>query len=381
MNSTYYGEAIAVSKQGLRAAGGSADKSVNQKIASQVQPGELIIEEVLGRGACSEVKRATHRRTGEVYVVKCFNMFDKDKRAMLMKEVKFLLDIDCQTIVKWFGTYMDHDDQVNVVLEFMDRGSVEDLVKHCRRNRVPIPEQVLAAMAFQIIWGLGYLNCESLMHRDIKGGNILLNSQGEVKITDFGISRKLDDTDAKSDGDQRMASTVVGTKTYMSPERLEGKRYDDSADIWSLGIILVEAVTGNHPLIRCRNEVELLTTCTECASGTLAEIIDQGNMSDELVQLISWCLTVDPRHRARAGDILKGEVSWFDYHIGNTADKEAKLSMAVDIVADWLTRYVSDYRGPTASAAPKGGAAEGKSNKEIDDKMNLESWGGESDSD
>ena len=129
----------------------------------------------------------------------------------------------------------------------------------------------------QVVHGLDYLNGVGLMHRDIKPPNLLVNSRGEVKITDFGIGRRLSDArsglsgdadDAAEDDEEEetgfpvaekalaeergvgdaMAKTFVGTRNYMSPERLMGDKYGASADVWSLGLILVEFLTGRHPL-------------------------------------------------------------------------------------------------------------------------------------
>ena len=87
-------------------------------------------------------------------------------------------------------------------------------------------------MIQMVLSGLAYLNiCQKQMHRDIKPDNILVNSQGFVKLTDFGITKQLDETSA-------LMSTFVGTMNYMSPERMEGETYSAKGDIWSLGIIL-----------------------------------------------------------------------------------------------------------------------------------------------
>jgi serine/threonine protein kinase len=77
------------------------------------------------------------------------------------------------------------------------------------------------------------------MHRDIKPDNILCNSQGFVKLTDFGITKQMDE--------EQMAATFVGTMNYMSPERMEGEKYSFEGDIWSLGIVIIELITGIYP--------------------------------------------------------------------------------------------------------------------------------------
>ena len=88
------------------------------------------------------------------------------------------------------------------------------------------------------------------MHRDIKPDNILVNTQGFVKLTDFGITKQLDETSA-------LVSTFVGTLYYMSPERMEGEKYSFEGDIWSLGIVLIELVTGSYPYIESKVFLEM----------------------------------------------------------------------------------------------------------------------------
>jgi serine/threonine protein kinase len=141
---------------------------------------------------------------------------------------------------------------VKVGLELMDWGSVGSMIKLLKDRSVDtkrpgtkkqplIPEPVLTKLAQQILNGLLYLHkCKKQIHRDIKPDNILLNSKGEAKLSDFGLSKELDKTAA-------LCNTFVGTVTYMSPERLEGKKYSFPSDVWSFGLVLYEMATGCYP--------------------------------------------------------------------------------------------------------------------------------------
>merc|ERR1712050_305730 len=102
-----------------------------------------------------------------------------------------------------------------------------------------VPENVLALIMMQILEGLKTLHLSYVVHRDVKLGNILVNSFGTVKVTDFGISKKL--------GDVGMCDTFVGTATHMSPERILGEDYSFAADIWSLGLCVYELASGTYP--------------------------------------------------------------------------------------------------------------------------------------
>merc|ERR1719321_2492779 len=122
----------------------------------------------------------------------------------------------------------------------MDRGSLSNMQKAMQFNSVP--PRMLAYITKQILRGLQYLKMKNMLHRDIKPENILHNNLGEVKLTDFGISRDL--------GSDVNAQSAVGTQTYMSPERVRGSEaggYSYSSDIWSLGVLVYELATGSHP--------------------------------------------------------------------------------------------------------------------------------------
>jgi len=116
-----------------------------------------------------------------------------------------------------------------------------------------VPEYAIAAVAYQMLWGLGYLHHEGVLHRDVKPANVLVNSVGRVKLADFGIvsQRHPLPSDEGDDNDASVTSlmnhTVVGTTRYMSPERLRGTPYGKPADVWSVGLVLLELRRGDSP--------------------------------------------------------------------------------------------------------------------------------------
>lgn len=91
-----------------------------------------------------------------------------------------------------------------------------------------------------MLCGLSYLHTNNQLHRDVKPANVLINSKGQIKLTDFGITKELDK-------DKDFAKTSVGTRSYMSPQRIEGSEYDYKSDIWGFGLIMYELATGNSP--------------------------------------------------------------------------------------------------------------------------------------
>uniref|UniRef100_A0A804P906 mitogen-activated protein kinase kinase n=2 Tax=Zea mays TaxID=4577 RepID=A0A804P906_MAIZE len=163
----------------------------------------------------------------------------QEKRQQILNEMRTLCEACCYPgLVEFQGAfYMPDSGQISIALEYMDGGSLADVI----RVKKSIPEPVLSHMLQKVLLGLRYLHeVRHLVHRDIKPANLLVNLKGEAKITDFGVSAGLDNTMA-------MCATFVGTVTYMSPERIRNENYSYAADIWSLGLTILECATGKFP--------------------------------------------------------------------------------------------------------------------------------------
>jgi serine/threonine protein kinase len=127
----------------------------------------------------------------------------------------------------------------------------------------------------------------------MKPGNILINSEGFVKLTDFGIAKTLENT-------TDLCNTFVGTKTYMSPERIEGKEYSFSSDIWSLGLIIMEMATGMFPYNFSQVFIEHVDSILKDPEPTLP---DNGKFSPELQNFITRCLKKNPKERDTVAEL------------------------------------------------------------------------------
>ncbi|CAF4021514.1 unnamed protein product [Rotaria magnacalcarata] len=156
-------------------------------------------------------------------------------KTQIVRELKVLDRCNSPYIVGFYGTFAA-EGQINICTEYMDGGSLDLILKKVMR----IPEHILGKITVAVLRGLNYLReHHRIMHRDIKPSNILVNHHGEIKLCDFGVSAQLINSTLQ---------TFIGTRSYMSPERLEGAHYGIMSDIWSLGLSLVEMALGRYPI-------------------------------------------------------------------------------------------------------------------------------------
>lgn len=204
---------------------------------------DLEIGPVIGKGSTGAVLEAVHKPTGTRLALKVINIYDKGRRNQLIREICTLYDASCPrygartrtgrvvgrirshadayinqpprySLVTFYGAF-HREGCITLALEMMDGGALSNLVAQLG----PIPEAAMANMVFQILWALAYLKHEKRVHRDIKPSNLLINSRGEVKVTDFGVSAELQSS-------VQMCGTFVGTFKYMSPERIRNQPYN-----------------------------------------------------------------------------------------------------------------------------------------------------------
>ncbi|KAJ0395240.1 hypothetical protein P43SY_007139 [Pythium insidiosum] len=244
---------------------------------------------VIGRGCSGSVLRSCHRPTNTPLALKMINMFDKSKREQIMREINALFDSNCPCLVTFYGAFL-RDSAVVIALEYMDGGSLENVIHQLGT----IPEHVLGNIAFQILYALSYLKTHKRLHRDIKPPNILLNSRGLVKLSDFGIATELGSSLA-------MCGTFVGTFRYMSPERIEGALYSYDSDIWSLGLVLMEAATGVYPYPKHKTCIDMIQALRESPPPTLSDKY----FSAEFCEFLRCCLQREPLDRASADVLLE----------------------------------------------------------------------------
>mmetsp|Transcript_1315 Transcript_1315/g.2616 ORF Transcript_1315/g.2616 Transcript_1315/m.2616 type:complete len:345 (-) Transcript_1315:153-1187(-) len=303
-DTTYRHDGFSIGQDYLRLEG----KTISR---GDLLPKALAIDNLIGEGAFSQVHKGLWTKKGNEeqqqvpVAVKQFSLLDSSDqhRDMLLKEIRALCKLDCKCLVQFYGAFLEKD-IVTLVLEFMDRGSVEQLLK---KKSNGLEEQFVASLAFQMLWGLSYLHHEKIIHRDIKPGNVLIHSSGQVKLCDFGIVTL---------SEQTLSSTVVGTSRYMAPERLRAQPYGRSSDMWSAGLVILECVTGKCLWGECKSIVSLLVTVEE----TSPEDMVPDSLSPKLKEMLHSCLYQEPGKRMPAKLLLKSP--WFqkDHGISKLAD-------------------------------------------------------------
>ncbi|KAL0722781.1 hypothetical protein Bca4012_037380 [Brassica carinata] len=253
---------------------------------------DLVRGNRIGSGAGGTVYKVVHRPTSRVYALKIISgNHDDTIRHQICREIKILRDVNHPNVVKCHDMY-DQNGEIQVLLEFMDQGSLESA--HVWN------EQQLSELSRQILNGLAYLHGRHIVHRDIKPSNLLINSDNNVKIADFGVSRVLAQTLSP-------CKSSVGTIAYMSPERintdLNQGMYDGCAgDIWSFGVSVLEFFLGRFPFSVSRQGDWASLMCAICMSQPPEA---PATASPEFRHFVSCCLQREPAKRQTAVQLLQ----------------------------------------------------------------------------
>ena len=196
--------------------------------------------DLLGRGASGSVFRALNFLTGETVAIKSISLLTLAPSSLpdIMSEIDLLKNLNHPNIVKYKGFARDKDN-LFIVLEYCENGSLQTILKKFGK----FPESLVAVYISQVLEGLIYLHEQGVIHRDIKGANILTNKDGSVKLADFGVSSSTVGGPAVEADDTQ----VVGSPYWMAPEVIEQSGASSASDIWSVGCVVVELLEGKPP--------------------------------------------------------------------------------------------------------------------------------------
>uniref|UniRef100_A0A3P9NRA6 mitogen-activated protein kinase kinase n=1 Tax=Poecilia reticulata TaxID=8081 RepID=A0A3P9NRA6_POERE len=267
----------------------------------QINAQDLHYQEQLGHGNGGTVYKAYHVLSKRVLAVKVIPLdITVELQKQIMSELEILYKCDSSYIITFFSAFFV-ENRISICTEFMDGGSL-DVYKR-------IPEHVLGRIAVAVVKGLTYLWSLKILHRDVKPSNMLVNTRGQVKLCDFGVSTQLVNSIAK---------TYVGTNAYMAPERISGEQYGIHADVWSVGISFMELALGMFPYPQD------------------PPVLPVGQFSEKFVHFITQCMRKNPKERPAPNNLLDHSFI-IQYNDGNA-----------EVVSMWVCRCLEERRSQQA---------------------------------
>ncbi|XP_057748190.1 serine/threonine-protein kinase 1 isoform X2 [Arachis stenosperma] len=250
---------------------------------------ELLNE--LGKGSYGAVYKARDLRTSEMVAIKVISLSEGEEGYEEIRgEIEMLQQCNHPNVVRYLGSYQG-EEYLWIVMEYCGGGSVADLMSVTDEA---LDEGQIAYICREALKGLEYLHSIFKVHRDIKGGNILLTEQGDVKLGDFGVAAQLTRTMSKR-------NTFIGTPHWMAPEVIQESRYDGKVDVWALGVSAIEMAEGVPP----RSSVHPMRVLFMISIEPAPMLEDKEKWSLYFHDFVAKCLTKEPRLRPTASEMLK----------------------------------------------------------------------------
>jgi len=242
----------------------------------------------------AEVSEGTHIR--EHVAIKKIDLerYGDQKIEEIRKNMLLLNLLDHPNILSYKIAF-SHKQELWLVFELMEGGSIEKIMQTMYPDGLK-DQALIATILKETLFGLKYLHQNSQIHRDIKGGNILISADGSIKISDFGVTAKL------KKGKKRC--TLIGSPCYMAPEILDQesqKGYDSKVDIWSLGITALELAYGKPP----NSELSTMKLIMKTLNEDPPKLGKGPTWDENLAEFIDLCLVKDPNQRKSADELLK----------------------------------------------------------------------------
>ncbi|KAL0208880.1 hypothetical protein P9112_011467 [Eukaryota sp. TZLM1-RC] len=245
---------------------------------------------VLGRGSYGTVSKVRRLKDGKFYCLKKVILPRNQKQAdAAISECHILASLDdtCNFVVHYYDSFFEKE-ALYIVMELAEGGNLSD---YLRKHKEPLSRNTIWKFFIQTLCGLHFVHTKKILHRDLKSLNVFLDSFGNAKLGDFGISKALTET-------TDMAKTFIGTPLYLSPEVAQGKPYSYSSDLWSLGILLFELCTKQYPFMAENQASLLIKILTQEPAQLPSEYNEFGSILDSLLQK-------DPSLRASTASLLQ----------------------------------------------------------------------------
>ncbi len=197
--------------------------------------GRYRLEALVGQGGTAEVWKATDTSLERTVALKLVTVAHDESSARAADEARTLARLSHPSLVQVYDAGTDASGRPWVVMEFVEGGTMADAVR-----RGPLPVHRIAEIGASVAEGLDHVHSQGLVHRDVKPANVMIGRGGSVKLTDFGIARLVDAAKVTSTG------LMVGTASYLAPEQVAGEPVGPPADVYALGLLLLEALTGKR---------------------------------------------------------------------------------------------------------------------------------------
>ncbi|XP_029420879.1 dual specificity mitogen-activated protein kinase kinase 5 isoform X5 [Nannospalax galili] len=257
----------------------------------QMNEQDIRYRDTLGHGNGGTVYKAYHVPSGKILAVKVILLdITLELQKQIMSELEILYKCDSSYIIGFYGAFFV-ENRISICTEFMDGGSLDVYRK--------IPEHVLGRIAVAVVKGLTYLWSLKILHRDVKPSNMLVNTRGQVKLCDFGVSTQL-------------------------PERISGEQYGIHSDVWSLGISFMEIQKNQGSLM----PLQLL----QCIVDEDSPVLPVGEFSEPFLHFITQCMRKQPKERP-APEELMGHPFIMQFNDGNAT-----------VVSMWVCRVLEERR-------------------------------------
>jgi len=271
---------------------------------SSVEYSDLVMDsQEIGRGSFGQVQKASYFGT-DVAVKSLSSLvnIDPDYFKFMLREIKILKGMRHPNIVQYIGACLN-DGRYMIVTEYIKGGDLHQLLKE--RGVNSIPWSVKMKLAFDVASAFSYLHSKKVIFRDLKAKNILIDEQGttlRAKVCDFGFARILDiskDKNANKEG----YLTICGSETTMAPEVIVGSNYNDSCDVYSYGVLLLELILGSRVV---KTQLKRSPMSAFDMNLEKAEYLAPESCPKDFFDLAKWCCAYQPKNRPSFMTIVKG---------------------------------------------------------------------------
>ena len=280
------------------------------------------IIEILGQGGFGSAYKVLNKDNNNIYVIKkiLINNLEEEEKIKIKNEANILESLDNPYIVKYYESFSD-ENSFNIVMEYCNGLDLRKLINNHKEKKKSIEKELIFQIISDICLGIKEIHKKKLIHRDLKPDNLFIGSDLKIKIGDFGISKQLNNYN-------EYAKSRAGTIRYMAPEIINGEKYNNKVDIWSLGCIIYELCTLNL----CFDDGSLKTLMNKIVESKY-ETINKNIYGADLQNLIDLLLEKDRKKRPDIDTIIE-KINKFINRL--TIEKKIDLFLNNEIYEEYI---------------------------------------------